>query len=198
MGFALEQLPIGRLAFPGGVARNPSHISKKFFSNCFPSGVKIDSGWNCTPWIGYSRWRRPMISFSAVSAVISRTSGTSPAARSANDTASPQTATATPRIRPCRRAGSAKSSRASADPPAPPPPQKHPQCTGAQGTLPGSAPRAKWRITSLRNSRFARRARPRRNANLLRLQRRDLLDRDLVIPLTINSAPSSPKYCTRL
>ena len=48
---------------------------RKLCSNFFPSSVRIDSGWNCTPWMGYSLWRKPMISSSWVSAVISRHAG---------------------------------------------------------------------------------------------------------------------------
>ena len=38
--------------------------------------VRIDSGWNCTPSIGSSRWRRPITRPSSLSAVTSSTSGT--------------------------------------------------------------------------------------------------------------------------
>ena len=51
------------------------HISRKFCSSFLPSPVRIDSGWNCTPWIGKSRCLSPMISPSSVSAMISRQSG---------------------------------------------------------------------------------------------------------------------------
>src|SRR2546422_7000290 len=33
----------------------------KFLRSCFPSTVRIDSGWNWTPSTGSRRWRRPMI-----------------------------------------------------------------------------------------------------------------------------------------
>ena len=52
-----------------------SYKLRKFFNKCMPSWVRIDSGWNCTPCTGYCLWRRPMISSSAVHAVISRHSG---------------------------------------------------------------------------------------------------------------------------
>ena len=40
------------------------------------ASVRIDSGWNCTPSIGNSRWRSPITRPSSDSAVISSTSGT--------------------------------------------------------------------------------------------------------------------------
>src|SRR5207342_1523192 len=54
--------------------------SRKFFSNACPCSVRIDSGWNCTPCTGCSRWRKPMISSMepsswSVHAVTSRQSG---------------------------------------------------------------------------------------------------------------------------
>ena len=42
----------------------------------WPLAVRIDSGWNCTPSTGRSRWRSPITSPSSDSAVISSTSGT--------------------------------------------------------------------------------------------------------------------------
>jgi hypothetical protein len=39
-----------RAAYPPGSASAPAPYSRrKFLSICFPSGVRIDSGWNCTP-----------------------------------------------------------------------------------------------------------------------------------------------------
>ena len=49
---------------------------RKFSSSRLPSAVRMLSGWNCTPWIGNSRCRRPMISPSAVRALTTRQSGT--------------------------------------------------------------------------------------------------------------------------
>jgi hypothetical protein len=49
---------------------------RKLESMCLPSCVRMDSGWNWTPQMGWCLWRRPMISPSGlVSAVISRVSG---------------------------------------------------------------------------------------------------------------------------
>jgi len=62
-------------AQPGAVRPRDCYKVRKFFNSILPSSVRIDSGWNCTPWLGYSRWRRPMISFSAVSALISSCAG---------------------------------------------------------------------------------------------------------------------------
>jgi hypothetical protein len=47
----------------------------KFLNISIPVTVNIDSGWNCIPQTGKSRWRRPIISSSAVQAVISRHAG---------------------------------------------------------------------------------------------------------------------------
>lgn len=58
------------LKFPGDF-----YILRKFPSRRLPSVVRMDSGWNWTPWMGRSLCWRPMISPSAVSAVISRQSG---------------------------------------------------------------------------------------------------------------------------
>ena len=49
---------------------------RKFCKICNPWGVAMDSGWNWTPQRGYCRWRSPMISPSAVWAMISREGGT--------------------------------------------------------------------------------------------------------------------------
>ena len=48
---------------------------KKFLKRSLPTVVKIDSGWNWTPKIGYFLCWRPMISLSFVSAVIERSFG---------------------------------------------------------------------------------------------------------------------------
>src|SRR5688572_4646905 len=49
--------------------------SRKFFSIAWPCSVRMDSGWNCTPWIGSSLWRTPMISPSSVHAVVTNSAG---------------------------------------------------------------------------------------------------------------------------
>src|SRR3546814_8040487 len=56
------------------------HRSRKFFNSACPCSVRVDSGWNCTPSTGCSRWRRPMISSTepssfSVHAVTSRQPG---------------------------------------------------------------------------------------------------------------------------
>src|SRR5262249_25421922 len=58
-----------------GCSCRPIHPERKFLRSCFPSIVKIDSGWNWTPSTGSRRWRRPMISPSSAHAVISSASG---------------------------------------------------------------------------------------------------------------------------
>ena len=40
--------------------RGRSVTARKFASSCLPSSVSTDSGWNCTPSAGSSRWRMPM------------------------------------------------------------------------------------------------------------------------------------------
>ena len=57
------------------LALSPTYSLRKFSSNRLPSWVRIDSGWNWTPWTGYCLCMRPMISPSSVQAVISRQSG---------------------------------------------------------------------------------------------------------------------------
>ena len=54
--------------------------SRKFLAMSRPSGVSTDSGWNCTPSIGSSRWRTAITSPSAAVAETSKTSGTDVAA----------------------------------------------------------------------------------------------------------------------
>src|SRR5262249_39669681 len=60
-----------RTAPPGGEGRR----ARKFARIRFPSSVRIDSGWNCTPSTKSVRWRTPMISSSAVHADRSSTGG---------------------------------------------------------------------------------------------------------------------------
>src|SRR5690606_26492230 len=89
--FVMEDLAVldGALkGFLGGhghgqeaLERRGDHESRKFSSSAWPCSVRMDSGWNCTPWTGCSRWRRPMTSSkppaaSSVQAVTSRHSGT--------------------------------------------------------------------------------------------------------------------------
>ncbi len=53
---------------------------RKFLPSAGPSGVSTDSGWNCTPSTGSSRWRTPITSPSSLVAVTSSASGTRVAA----------------------------------------------------------------------------------------------------------------------
>lgn len=48
---------------------------RKLRRRFLPSEVRMDSGWNCTPYTGSSLWARPMISPSSVQAVMRRQSG---------------------------------------------------------------------------------------------------------------------------
>ena len=52
-----------------------STIARKFSSSRRPCSLPIDSGWNCTPHSGRSRWRTPMTTPSSVQAIASRLSG---------------------------------------------------------------------------------------------------------------------------
>jgi len=51
------------------------YISRKFRNMSWPTGVSIDSGWNCTPSTASSRCRTAMITPDSLSAVTSRHSG---------------------------------------------------------------------------------------------------------------------------
>src|SRR5947208_10304619 len=50
-------------------------LERKVARIFLPLGVRTDSGWNCTPYNGNSRWRSAMISPSSLSAVISKHAG---------------------------------------------------------------------------------------------------------------------------
>ena len=81
----LRRLPTQRLSRAGAgpppgadprvLGRNAPAAARKLASSPGPSGVRMDSGWNCTPSTGRSRWRSPMTTPSEVSAVTSSTSG---------------------------------------------------------------------------------------------------------------------------
>lgn len=68
----LPVAPASRIGLP---LVQPLPRERKFFSISRPCSERMLSGWNCTPQIGSSLWRTPMISPSSVSAVISRQSG---------------------------------------------------------------------------------------------------------------------------
>src|SRR5262249_54794328 len=55
--------------------RAAGSVARKLASSRFPSTVRIDSGWNCTPSTAWVRCRTPMISPSAVQAERSSTGG---------------------------------------------------------------------------------------------------------------------------
>ncbi len=56
-------------------ARATPARSRKLANRWWPPSVAIDSGWNCTPNTGRSRWCMPMISPSSVQASTTKTSG---------------------------------------------------------------------------------------------------------------------------
>src|SRR5262245_19184785 len=56
-----------------------NHACRKFLAISHPSGVSTDSGWNCTPSTGKSRWRTAMTSPSSAVADTSSTLGVSSA-----------------------------------------------------------------------------------------------------------------------
>ena len=67
-----------------------SRDPRKLPSSCLPTGVRIDSGWNCTPSTGNSRWRKPMIdAVSGLGSDFQRRRQSSLARRSANGSGSP-------------------------------------------------------------------------------------------------------------
>src|SRR5690606_1103149 len=51
------------------------HSARKFLSSRWPCWVRIDSGWNCTPYTGCSRCLTPMISPSSTQALTAKQSG---------------------------------------------------------------------------------------------------------------------------
>src|SRR5690606_9209774 len=53
---------------------NPA-IRRKLASIAWPCSVAMLSGWNWTPWIGNSTWRKPMTAPSSLVALIARTGG---------------------------------------------------------------------------------------------------------------------------
>ena len=69
----LAEVTRGRAHLP---SRAATPTARKLRRRSCPPSVRIDSGWNCTPSIGNSRWRRPITRPSSDSAVISSTSGT--------------------------------------------------------------------------------------------------------------------------
>src|SRR3546814_3834284 len=62
---------------------------RKLASKAWPCSVAILSGWNCTPWIGRSRWRMPMIRPSGLVALSISASG-NPSFRSEDHTSALQ------------------------------------------------------------------------------------------------------------
>ena len=61
-----EVLAVGQPVDRVGENRVVVHSAeRKLRSICLPWGVSTDSGWNCTPSIGSSEWRSPMITSSA-------------------------------------------------------------------------------------------------------------------------------------
>ena len=62
-------------SFAGGDGGHGCRVFKKLFNKAWPCSVRMDSGWNCTPWMGRLRWRTPMISPSSVQAVTSNSAG---------------------------------------------------------------------------------------------------------------------------
>ena len=67
--------PAQQRAVEPGPAQRDRATPRKLASRSWPPVVRMDSGWNCTPSTGSSRWRKPMTVPSAVSAVTTRHSG---------------------------------------------------------------------------------------------------------------------------
>src|SRR5581483_2025835 len=70
-----DQQPLRHCA-PPDIVISRYHIARKFRRIVCPSGVRIDSGWNCTPSTASSRCRTPMITPLSLRALTSSTSGT--------------------------------------------------------------------------------------------------------------------------
>ena len=135
--------------YPG--ARERASERGSCASRSWPCSVRIDSGWNCTPSIGSSRWRRPITRPSSDSALTSSTSGTRVALD--DERVVPgggERARAGRRTRRCRRGRSATSCRASPAGHARPRRRRAGRCTGGRGTRRARArrPRRSARIAS--------------------------------------------------
>src|SRR5690606_3404052 len=59
LGFFERMIDRREFGHAGTLAGRPQ-TRRKFASNACPGSVAMLSGWNCTPWIGSSRWRKPI------------------------------------------------------------------------------------------------------------------------------------------
>ena len=174
--------------------------SRKFWSRILPPSVKIDSGWNWTPYSGSSRWRRPMTSAVCRLGVDDQAVGQGARGRPpASGSGRPGTGSACPRRGRHRRGGSCEVLPCSS--------------SGALTILaPYAAAMAWWprqtpRIGSLPTNRSmtamqtpasSGRARARREHDAVGLHRLDVLDGQASLRRTSTSAPSSQRYWYRL
>src|SRR5690606_31474042 len=61
LGFVFLQRPVdGRQYAHASAFASIPQTRRKFASRSCPCSVAMLSGWNWTPWIGSSRWRKPM------------------------------------------------------------------------------------------------------------------------------------------
>ena len=60
-GLCFAEMRFGRgQCLHAGTCASIPHRPRKFASSAWPCSVAMISGWNCTPWIGSSRWRKPI------------------------------------------------------------------------------------------------------------------------------------------
>ena len=77
----LEVRRVSKTFAGGTIALQATDLSVRendFITILGPSGVRIDSGWNCTPKRGRPRWRIPMTRASSVHAITSSSGGNEP------------------------------------------------------------------------------------------------------------------------
>ena len=173
--------------------------SRKLRSSACPASVRIDSGWNCTPSAGSSRWR---IAHHHVArrgrCLEARRAGRG--RRPASGSGRPRAGSRGPRRSSCRRARPRRSCRAPAR--RAPRGRRTPRpAPGARGRrrAPACPPRRTRRIASIETPASAGRARAR--ARRRRGPARAPAARRRVaasLRTTSSSAPSSPRYWTRL
>ena len=167
-------------------------------NSCGPSGVKMLSGWNCTPSSASFLCRTPMTSPSAVHAVTSNVSGTRRALRSANDSGRAgkgfgNAAVSRPLVKDLRRLAVHQPSLRARSTRRRPPRALVPEAHAEHRDLASEGADHVFRHT-----RLGRNARVRGDAQVRRLDLTRRLDVISSFRCTRTSAPSTRKACTRL